>query len=181
MSVWEAAEYSVSLRNTHLELRELVDANLVESAGQQQQSNHGSEPGKKIRVGQQVLLNNFNEGKARPPTDWTLEGYCFRGAIHNCAEDGFLGLGEVHVNCVGPLLTEEAADRCCTDWSPHLFRHEEGVVVSPLAEDQQSVHSHDMAGTRSLLLDVMANSATSRHTPSPGTSPSCQKPHTVGG
>lgn len=51
-----------------LELRELVDANIVEAA-KHQQHHHSNEAGAKLRIRQEVLLNNPSKGKLDPR--WT--------------------------------------------------------------------------------------------------------------
>lgn len=76
----DLSEYSSSLKKKILELRELIEANIVESAEHQQLSRHNSVAGKKLKVGQEILLNNVTKGKLDPR--WTgpyvvtdLKGY----------------------------------------------------------------------------------------------------------
>ena len=64
----DPADYSHCLQGKLLELRELVEANIVESADTQQQNYHSGEP-QKLRVGQEVLLDNPTKGKLDPR--WT--------------------------------------------------------------------------------------------------------------
>ena len=65
-AVSEPSEYSASLRNKILELREMVEANIVESAERLCQSYQGEGTCKKLQVGQRVLLDNLAKGKLDP-------------------------------------------------------------------------------------------------------------------
>lgn len=138
--------YSASLRDKLLELRELVDANLVESAEQQQRSYNGSESNIEIQVGQQVLLNNLTRGKLDP--QWTGP---WNVTAHKGPSTIWLKMRSteraVHINRVRPLLTEEGADhRVLTDWSPTLFCHEGSIPTLPLVENQLGELNYESAG-----------------------------------
>ena len=64
----DPADYSNHLQGKLLELRELVEANVVESADRQQQNYHSGKS-LKLRVGQEVLPDNPTKGKLDP--HWT--------------------------------------------------------------------------------------------------------------
>ena len=61
----EPSDNSLNLK-CKLELREMVDANIVESAERQQQFYEGCESCARLEVGQQVLLGNPTKGKLDP-------------------------------------------------------------------------------------------------------------------
>ena len=171
MSIPEPSEYSACLKSKVLELRELVDANLVESADQQRRSYHGSEWNVKIRVGQQVLLNNPTKGKLDPR--WT--GPWIVTALQG-STTVLLKMGSteraVHINRVRPLLTEEGVDhRVLPDWSPPLFHHEECPPSPPLAENQQDDPTQGTAATGLSIPDIVEESSAGPHRPHPESSP----------
>lgn len=136
-SILLPSEYSTSLRNKVFELRELVDANLVEAADRQQRYYQGCESNTKLSVGQQVLLNNPTRGKLDPrwTGPWTITALKGPSTI-------VLKLGSteraVHINRVRPLLAEDTAGSpVLTDWSPPLFSHEECLPPQPPSHQVQ--------------------------------------------
>jgi len=64
----ESADYSAKLQRKLLELRELIEAAIVESATQQQIGYH-SQGAARLSVGQKVLTSNPTRGKLDP--QWT--------------------------------------------------------------------------------------------------------------
>ena len=122
-SILEPSDYSAVLRGKILELRELVNANQVESADQQQKSYLGCKPN--ISVGQKVLLSNPTKGKLghRWTGPWkvtALKGPTTIVLKMGCTER------VVHANRVRPLLIDEDAGAdhgVLTDWSPPLFHY----------------------------------------------------------
>ena len=133
----EPTEYSARLKCKLLELREMVDANIVESAERQRQSYRGSETRVKLRSGQQVLLNNPTKGKLDPrwTGPWTISDLkgpstvLLRMGTTKCA---------VHINRVRPFLAEESGEQqVSTDWTPPLFHQEEDLTPPP-SNDSQS-------------------------------------------
>lgn len=126
----DPSEYSSNLQSKILELRELVEANIVEAADLQQRYYHSSETGVRLRIGQQAFLSNPTKGKLDPrwTGPWTITGLKGPSTI-------LLKIGTteraVHINRVRPLLTEEACDLTVPgDWHPPLFHHQEGAVRS---------------------------------------------------
>ena len=133
----EPTEYSARLKCKLLELREMVDANIVESAERQHQSYRGSETRVKLRSGQQVLLNNPIKGKLDPR--WT--GPCTISDLKG-PSTVLLRMGTtkraVHFNRVRPFLAEESGEQqVSTDWTPPLFHQEEDLTPPP-SNDSQS-------------------------------------------
>ena len=122
-SILELSDYSAVLRGKILEQRELVNANQVESADQQQKSYLGCKPS--ISAGQKVLLNNPTKGKLgiRWMGPWkvtALKGPTTIVLKMGCTER------VVHANRVRPLLIDEDAGAdhgVQTDWSPPLFHY----------------------------------------------------------
>ena len=106
----EPCEYSQCLKRKLLELREMVEANIVESAERQQQSYEGCESRATLEVGQQVLLDNPTKGKLDPrwTGPWTVRA--LRGPSTVQLRMGTMERA-VHINRVRPLLTDSSEDR----------------------------------------------------------------------
>ena len=142
-SILEPSDYSAVLRGKILELRELVNANQVESADQQQKSYLGCKPS--ISVGQKVLLNNPTKGKLglRWTGPWkvtALKGPTTIVLKMGCTER------VVHANRVRPLLIDEDAGAdhgVLTDWSPPLFHYNENVSTPSLVENEQAEQNQE--------------------------------------
>ena len=62
----EHSDYTLNLKRKLIKLREMVDANIVESAERQQQFYEGCESHARLEVGQQVLLDNPTNRKLDP-------------------------------------------------------------------------------------------------------------------
>ena len=121
----EPCEYSKNLHRKVTELRELVEANLVESTERQRRYYaHYSKTPTKLNVGQQILLNNAVRGKLDPRWTGPWEVMGLKGATTVRLK---MGNSErtVHINRVRPLLTEpgEGSEPGRT-WTPPLFHHE---------------------------------------------------------
>ena len=165
----EPSEYSTCLKSKVLELRELVDANLIESADQQQQSYHGTELNVKIMQGWTTgSTKQSNKGATNSPMDWTLDCYSPPGSTTILLKMGSIEL-VVNINHVRPLLTEAGVDhRVLPDWSPPLLHHEESLPSLPLAENQQDEPNQGAAATDLFIADIVEESPlTSSREPSP--------------
>ena len=75
-AILDPNEYSHHLQRKLLELRELVDANIVRSAGRQQHFHTSAKP-PHLQQGQKVLLNNPTKGKLNPrwTGPWVVQRY----------------------------------------------------------------------------------------------------------
>lgn len=120
----DPADYSHRLQGKLLELRELVEANIVESADRQKQNYHSREP-QKLRVGQEVLLDNPIKGKLDPRWTGPWQVKEVKGPLNvKIKMDNKERV--VHVNRVRPLLrAEQTTDGSVISerWSPPLFQH----------------------------------------------------------
>ena len=129
----DPAEYSAALRRKLYDLRELVAANTVHSAGCRQSSYGSSCARPQLKPNQQVLLSNPTRGKLGPR--WTEPWTVLRMKNSTTVQ---LRMGAanrtVHINRVRPLLLEEDAEHLVSpNWTPPLFTYEE----IPLQPDQQ--------------------------------------------
>ena len=115
-----------------------MDANTVESAEHQRQYYRSSEAGAKLKTGQQVLLHNPVRGKLDPrwTGPWVIIG--LRGLSTVLLKVGS-STRAVHINRVRPLLTGDVCDQTVSsDWTPPLFRHEEGAATfTPMDQEEQ--------------------------------------------
>ena len=118
MDIPNLSEYSSSLKKKILELRELIEANIVESAEHQQLSHYNSVAGEKLKVGQEILLNNVTKGKLDPR--WTGQG----------SSTVLLRISTmvraVHINHVRPFLTEVTDQTESTNWTPPIPSQSDG-------------------------------------------------------
>ena len=123
-AVSEALEYSGSLKPMILELREMLEANIVESAKQLCQSYQGEGTCEKLQIGQRVLLGNPARGKL--DTHWTEPW-----TVVNLRKPSTVllkvgtAIKRMHLNRVRPLLPELADNRDQVvpgDWTPPLFQ-----------------------------------------------------------
>ena len=136
----DLSEYSSSLKKKILELRELIEANIVESAEHQQLSRHNSVAGKKLKVGQEILLNNVTRGKAGPSMDSTLCGHRLKGLLTVLLRISTM-VRAVHINRVHPDRSE-GSDRIHELDSP-LFHHKEGPT-RPTSEELLEVQNDSL-------------------------------------
>ena len=101
-----------------------MEANIVESADRQQQNYHIREP-QKLRVGQEVLLDNPTKEKLDPRWTGSWQVKEVKGPLNvRIIMDDKERL--VHVNGVRPLLrAEQTTDGSIISerWSPPLFQH----------------------------------------------------------
>ena len=95
----------------------------MESAEHQQLSHRNSVAGKKLKVGQEILLNNVTKGKAGPSMDRTLCGHRLKGLLTVLLRISTM-VRAVHINRVHPDRSE-GSDRVHELDSP-LFHHKEG-------------------------------------------------------
>ena len=121
----DPAEYSATLRRKLYELRELVDANTVHSAGCQHSSYESSDAFPQLKPNQQVLPSNPTREKLGPcwTGPWTV--LCMKNATTVQLRMGAANR-TVHINRIHPLLLEEDAEHSVSpNWTPPLFTHEE--------------------------------------------------------
>ena len=136
----EPSEYSEHLKSKLLQIREMVEASIVESAEHQRQFYHGSETHRKLTVGQEVLLNNPTRGKLGPKWTgpWTVTG--LKGSLTVSLK---MGVSErsVHINRVRPLVQPARHDmgtETLSSWEPPLFQHGEDIEDEPV--DHPVIH-----------------------------------------
>ena len=113
----DPAIYSTVLCKKLLELRELVEANIVDLACCQQKKYHSGEPTILV-VGQKVLVDNPTRGKLDPrwTGPWTL--------VWQDATSKMGGKEQIaHINHVHPLLQEDTVVKRSQMWTPPLFQH----------------------------------------------------------
>ena len=119
----DSVQYCDQLQKKLLELRELVEANIVESAAQQKQFYHS---GKDIRlaVGQEVLVSNPTRGKLNPR--WTGP-WIVQKQIDVTSVRVKMGTREqvVHMNRIRPLLLEDTSPPETLTWKPPLFTQDD--------------------------------------------------------
>ena len=148
-AVPEPSEYSACLRTKILELREMVEANIVESAERLCHSYQGEGTCEKLQVGQRVLLDNPVKGKLDPrwTGPWTVVGLKKPSTV-------FLRVGTavrgVHLNRIRPLLEGDIMDPVVPeDWTPPLFQ-EGGCPAPPGGENQDDSASTDASANSTL-------------------------------
>ena len=116
----DPTNYSTVLCKKLLELRELVEANIVDSACCQKENYRSGEPTTLI-AGQEVLVHNPTRGKLDPrwTGPWTV--------IWQDATSVKVQMGGkeqiVHINRIRPLLQEDTAAKRSQIWTPPLFQH----------------------------------------------------------
>ena len=121
-AILDPQEYSNYLCQKLLDIRELVDANIVHSAERQHHHYHGKVPSK-LREGQKVLLNNPTKDKLDPR--WTGPW-----VVLQCNDPTMVRLKmgtrtqTVHINRVRPLLEEDKDADVSAQWSPPLFNND---------------------------------------------------------
>ena len=104
----DPGDYSSQLQRKLLELKEIVEANIVEAASRQKECYKGQEPAK-LSVGQQVLLDDPTKGKLDPR--WTgpwlveeiKEPFTVKIRMGNSTR-------VVHINRIRPLLQGKVDD-----------------------------------------------------------------------
>ena len=116
----DPAKYSAVLCKKLLELRELVESNIVDSACRLQKTYRSGES-ITLSAGQKVLVDNPTRGKL--DAHWT-------GPWTVIQQDGTsvkikMGAKEqvVHVNRVRPLLQKDTSEPGFQNWTPPLFQH----------------------------------------------------------
>ena len=120
----DTSDYCESLKAKLAQLREIVDANMVQSATQQQHFYRSSQTATTLNCGQQVLLDNPSAGKLDPRWSgpWIVKEV--KGPSSVLISKGTTER-LVHVNRVRPLLMEDPDDPGVTSgWSPPLFHYE---------------------------------------------------------
>ena len=118
-AILDPGESHHQLQKKLLELRELVDSNIVQSAERQQLSYNGTKP-PQLHQGQRVLLSNPTKGKLDPrwTGPWVVEQYDNSTTV-KLKKDNKKQV--VHINRVRPLLEEDNENTSIAEWSPPLF------------------------------------------------------------
>ena len=144
-AILDPQDYSTNLRQKLLEIRELVDANIVQSADRQQHYYDGRAP-PKLKEGQKVLLGNPTKGKLDPR--WTGPW-----VVLQCIDPTTVKLKmgsrkqTVHINRVRPFLEEDKDTIVSTQWSPPLFNNDNDE--NNLELTRESPDSSSLPTTRS--------------------------------
>ena len=125
----DPSSYSICLQKKLLELRELVEANIIEASDRQCQT-YSNCAQKALSVGQHVLLTNPTCGKLDPrwTGPWTITELVGQTTV--TVQMG-KALRTVHLNRLRPLLEPpktplSGSSVPSADWCPPLFVHEEG-------------------------------------------------------
>jgi len=122
--VIDQSDYVENLRKRLLYLKELVDANSVRSAEEQQRLYKSSKTCTKLFPGQQVLLSNEVAGKLDPrwTGPWTVVD--MKGPLTVALKMG-TAERKVHINRVCPLLMKDTETPMVgQDWTPPFFSYE---------------------------------------------------------
>ena len=123
--IHDPGDYSSQLQWKFFELRELVEANIVEATSRQTEYYKGQEP-VKLNVGQQVLLDDPTKGKLDPhwTGPWVVEE--FKGPSNVKIRMG-TSARVVHINRTRPFLQGEIDDTPVVKaWNPPIFCHVDG-------------------------------------------------------
>ena len=120
--ILDPGEYSSQLRSKLLEIRELVDANMVKSS-EQQQHYYKSSSLPQLKEGQKVLLSNATKGKLDPQWTgpWIVQKYHGPTTLR-IKKDNKEQV--VHINRVRPFLEEDMDNVPSSNWSPPLFQND---------------------------------------------------------
>ena len=116
----DPAKYSAVLSKKLLELRELVESSIVDSAYRLQKTYRSSES-ITLSAGQKVLVDNPTRGKldAHWTGLWTV--------IQQDSTSVKIKMGAkeqvVHVNLIRPLLQKDTSEPRFQNWTPPLFEH----------------------------------------------------------
>ena len=135
----DPGDYSCQLQRKLMDLWEIVEANMTESA-ERQKRNY---PGQNLAtptVGQRVLLDDPARGKLDPHWTGPWEVISVKGPLTLELQMGS-AKRIVHINRVRPLLTGDVdKSSSCGRWSPPLFTHYESSVPSQNSETAQDIH-----------------------------------------
>ena len=149
-TVHDPHDYSSQLQRKLLELKELVEANIVEATSKQTEYYKGHEP-VKLSVGQQVLLDDPTKGKLDPrwTGPWEVEEFKEPSTVK-------IRMGTstrtVHINRTRPLLQGEVDDTpVAKAWSPPNFHHVDG-------SDSGNSDAHENLGDPSAGSQVVTRS-----------------------
>ena len=134
-TILDPGAYSSQLRNKLLEIRELVDANIVMSSGQQQQ-HYRSSNSPQLKKGQKVLLSNATRGKLDPQWTgpWVVQKY--HGSTTVRIKKGKREQ-VVHTNRIRPFLEEDVDTQQSSTWSAPLFQNDPPDAHEPAQQDDQ--------------------------------------------
>ena len=142
----DPSDYCENLKAKLAQLREIVDANMVQSSSQQQRSYRSSEHPTPLKCGQQVLLENPRAGKLDPRWSgpWIVKR--MKGSTSMLLSKG-ASEQLVHVNRVRPLLIEDSEDSVVPDrWSPPFFHYENDHSTEENAQPDRPSDSHNDSG-----------------------------------
>ena len=134
----DPSDYSSQLKRKLEEMREMVEANLTESAETQRKSYRGQNQANFV-AGQRVFLDDPTRGKLDPRWTGPWEVICVKGPLTLELKMGS-SRRVVHVNRVRPILAGHAdTSASCGSWSPPLFTHHDSVVESRSSQENQQV------------------------------------------
>ena len=131
--VIDQSDYVEAVRGKLLQLKEIVDANSVQSAEMQQKSYKSSDNDTQFSTGQQVLLSNAVAGKLDPrwTGPWTSTVVEMKGPSTVALRMG-TAERKVHINRVRPLLMKDTETPVVRqDWTPPLFSYEPVQELPP--------------------------------------------------
>ena len=128
-AILDPDEYHHQLQKKLLELRELVDSNIVQSAERQQHSYNSAKP-PQLKKGQRVLLSNPTKGKLDPrwTGPWVVEQFDNSTTVRLKKENKEQ---VVHINWVRPLLEEDNENTRVANWNPPLFHEVPFLPTDP--------------------------------------------------
>ena len=160
----EPSNFCENLKAKLAQLRELVDANLVHSASQQQRFYRSNQTPVPLACGQQVLLDNPSAGKLDPRWSgpWIVKE--LRGPSSLLLLKG--GSEKlVHMNRVRPLLTSKSEGPGVTSaWSPPMFNHvNDPSTITDVRSDDPSNFDEGSPFSGSHLLPGTSAPAVSTH------------------
>ena len=120
LNIRDPVEYSEKLQRKILELREWVDANIIESAIRQKNPYHSGTGTTASLV--EGLVNNPTRNKLEP--HWTGP-WIVQKIVDITGVRVKMGTREqvVHINRIRPLLQEDSSAKEGQFWSPPLFTH----------------------------------------------------------
>ena len=140
----DPAKYSTVLHKKLLELRELVEANIVDSVAHLRETYHSGES-ITLTVGQKVLVDNPTRGEL--DAHWTGPWIVIRQDATSVKVK--MGTKEqvVHINRIRPLLQKDTLEEGPHNWTPPLFQNLESGEAQD--DDQETENSTSARTTRS--------------------------------
>ena len=138
----DPGDYSSQLQRKLLELKEMVEAKIVEATSRQKECYKGQEPAK-LSVGQQVFLDDTTKGKLDPrwTGSWLVEEIKEPSTVK-------IRMGNsthvVHINRIRPLLQGKVDDTPVDRaWNPPYFHHSDGSNSGQDSDTRESSGNTD--------------------------------------